>query len=167
MNRNYIATVLAPTVLALALNASIVLADEKARLSGAEEVPSVSTTGAGDFRIRIRGDTAHYELSYSNLEGTVTQVHIHFGQRGVNGSVSVFLCDTAISLDPTGLAPECPSSPGDVEGTLTAANVIGPAGQGIEPGQFDELVEVIKDGLTYVNVHTDKFPAGEIRGQIR
>jgi CHRD domain len=44
--------------------------------------------------------------------------------------------------------------------------VIGPAGQGISAGQFDELVDAIRAGATYANVHTTLYPGGEIRGQI-
>ncbi len=47
-----------------------------------------------------------------------------------------------------------------------AGDVIGPALQGIAVGEFDELVEAIEDRLTYVNVHSDVFPGGEIRGQL-
>jgi len=53
-----------------------------------------------------------------------------------------------------------------VTGTITPADVIGPASQGIGAGQFDKLVDAIRAGVTYVNVHTPSFPAGEIRGQI-
>jgi hypothetical protein len=56
---------------------------------------------------------------------------------------------------------------GDVMGTITAAQVVGPAGQGIAAGEFEELVRAIKTGVTYANVHSTKFPGGEIRGQIR
>lgn len=51
-------------------------------------------------------------------------------------------------------------------GTIVPANVIGPAGQGIAAGEFGELVEAIRQGATYANVHTVAFPGGEIRGQI-
>jgi hypothetical protein len=52
-------------------------------------------------------------------------------------------------------------------GTLTAANVVGPAGQLVAAGEFAELVRAIKSGVTYANVHTTAVTAGEIRGQIR
>ena len=51
-------------------------------------------------------------------------------------------------------------------GTVVPADVIGPAGQGIAAGEFDELVAAIRAGRTYANVHSTKFPPGEIRGQI-
>jgi CHRD domain len=52
--------------------------------------------------------------------------------------------------------------------TITADDVIGPAGQGIAAGEFAELVDAIRSGVTYANVHTlPQFGGGEIRGQIR
>jgi len=54
-----------------------------------------------------------------------------------------------------------------VTGVIDAADVIGPAGQGIAPGEFNELVRAIRSGNTYANVHTNMYPGGEIRGQIR
>ena len=46
------------------------------------------------------------------------------------------------------------------------AFVIGPDGQGIAPGEFSKVIEAIRSGVTYVNVHSMKFPPGEIRGQV-
>jgi hypothetical protein len=54
---------------------------------------------------------------------------------------------------------------GRVEGVLTAANVIGPAAQGIAAGEFQELIRAMRAGKAYVNVHTTTFAGGEIRGQ--
>lgn len=148
--------------------------DIKATLRGFEEPPAVSTVATGKFRGEIEGNSIEYKLSYSGLEAPVRQAHIHLGQMDVNGGIVVFLCQTTAFPDPTGLAPTCPQS-GTVEGTLTAANVIGAAGnppvgafaQGIAAGEFDELVRAIRKGVTYANVHSNKFPGGEIRGQIR
>jgi len=44
--------------------------------------------------------------------------------------------------------------------------VIGPAGQGIAAGEFAELLAAIRAGKTYANVHSAKFPGGEIRAQL-
>ena len=44
--------------------------------------------------------------------------------------------------------------------------MIGPAAQGIDPGQFDELAAALRSGTTYVNVHSTKYPVGEIRAQL-
>jgi hypothetical protein len=90
--------------------------------------------------------------------------HIHFGQLSVNGGISVWLCQTAAFVDPTGLAPTCVQS-GTITGLLTQANVVGPAEQGIAPAQFAEIVAAIRAGVAYVNVHSSVFPGGEIRGQ--
>ena len=47
-----------------------------------------------------------------------------------------------------------------------APNVVGPAGQLIAAGEFEELVKAIHAGVTYANVHSSVLPLGEIRGQI-
>jgi hypothetical protein len=143
------------------------------RLKSYNEVPSVSSAATGNFKAHYDGvGSISYELAFSGLEGTVTQSHIHFGQRSVNGGIMVWLCQSATNLDPNGLAPVCPQS-GTVSGTIQAANVICPGcsatsanGQGIAVGEFDEFVKAIRAGSGYVNVHSSKFPGGEIRGQL-
>ena len=130
---------------------------------------AVSTGASGRFRGEISkdGSTITYTLSYSGLEGTV-EAHIHFAQRNVAGPIVVFLCRTTQSVT----APTCPQA-GSVTGTLTAANLtIVAAGQGInEAGstaadEFAEFVKAIRAGVSSANVHSTKFPSGEIRGQI-
>lgn len=140
----------------------------KVELTGRQEVPAVSTGARGELRATIYRDNSAvlYELSYSGLEGSVTQAHIHFGQRSVNGGIAVWLCSNLASPPtPAGVQP-CPSPSGTVSGTITPAQVVGPAGQGIAAGEFAEFVEALRDGLTYVNVHTTLVPSGEIRSQI-
>ncbi len=141
-----------------------------ALLTGYEESPSVSTTGTGEFTATIApdGDTIYYSETYSGLQGTVTQSHIHVGQLGVNGSIVIFLCQTATNPDPTGLAPQCPQE-GSVAGTITAANVIAGsmAPQQLAAGDLAAAITAIRAGAAYANVHTTPSPGGEIRGQIR
>lgn len=151
------------------------------RLTGYEEVPAVSTRASGELRATIvnepseflitNGETKiQYQLSYSALEGNVTQAHIHLGQSGVNGGISVWLCANPAALPPgTAIPPgtqPCPDPPAQVEGTITAASVVGPTAQGIAPGEFGELLRALRAGKTYVNVHSTKFPGGEVRSQI-
>jgi CHRD domain len=160
---------------------ALAVADEgtfKARMRGFQEVPAVSTEASGEFTAKISDDgtAIEYELSYDDLQGTVTQGHIHFGQFSVNGGIVVFLCQTQTNSDPTGLAPTCPQS-GTVKGKLTAANMTPRAiEQGIAPGEFEEFVDALRAGVTYANVHSlvegvegtvPDFSGGEIRGQIR
>lgn len=125
----------------------------------------ILTDGTGTFRLTVHGDTATFTETYSNLSSPVTQSHIHFGERGVSAGVVVFLC-TNLGNGPAG-TPTCPAGGGTVTGTLTAASIVGPAGQNVTPGMdFQQLVRILRAGDGYVNVHTQKFPVGEIRGQI-
>ncbi len=145
-----------------------------AKLTGYEEVPAVSSPGKGDFRAKIdeRRQTIAYELSYEGTQGTVFQAHIHFAQRGVNGAIVVWLCGQAPATPPAN-TPLCPTPNGTVSGLISADSTqfTGAAGQLLSPGEFDELVDAIREGVTYVNVHTTTasggVATGELRGQIK
>ena len=131
----------------------------KAKLSGFEEVPAVLTDGSGKFKAKISRTEQRidYTLSYEDIEGgAVLFAHIHIGQRLANGAVAAFLCGG-------GGKPLCPPS-GTVTGTITPADVVPVPAQGVLT--FDDLVEAIREGITYANVHSTRSPGGEIRGQI-
>lgn len=141
----------------------------KALLTGEEEVPVVVTTGNGTFRAVISKDETEigYELSYSDLQSTVTQAHIHLGQPNVNGGIVVWLCgNPSATISPPAGTQTCPIPSGRITGTITGANIVGPASQGVTTGEMDQLIRAIRDGHTYVNVHTQVSPGGEIRSQI-
>jgi len=147
----------------------------EADLIGFREVPSVSTVASGEFHAKInRGDQSiDYELRYSGLQGTVQQSHIHVAQLSVNGSIVIWLCQTATPfLDPAKLAPQCPpgkSTEAVVTGHITAANVIAGsmAPQQLNANDLAAVIAAIRAGFAYANVHTDLSPGGEIRGQIK
>jgi hypothetical protein len=144
----------------------------RAKLSGFQEVPVVSTVGSGEFRALISGDEQRidWELTYEGMQGTVTQAHIHIAQRGVNGGIVLWLCGTTITTPPTpgpaGTAV-CTSPSGHFSGTFTPASVQDVATQQFATGELDEVIAAIRRGLAYANVHTEISPAGEIRGQLR
>jgi hypothetical protein len=137
-----------------------------AELVGYCEVPSVSSTAQGRFQGTIDDSATSitWTLTYRDLSSPTEQAHIHFGQEHTNGGISVFLC-TNLGNGPTGVQA-CPQGSGTITGTLTAAEVVGPTDQGIAATELAELVSAIRAGSTYVNVHTQMHPSGEIRGQI-
>ena len=139
-------------------------------LTGYEENLDVSTPATGSFEARLSqdGTALEYELSYSGLQGNVTQAHIHFGKRAVNGGISIWLCGTGAPGTPfagPAATPTCPPS-GTVTRTVTAADVVGPTAQGIAPGEFAEILAAMRAGHAYANVHSSLFPGGEIRAQL-
>jgi hypothetical protein len=147
-----------------------------AALVPTEEVPVVSSVARGRFKATVDAlnQTISYELSYEGLEAAPTQAHIHIGKRHTNGGISLFLCGNPPAVPPAPFPqPQaCPAAPATITGVLTPANIVGPVGQGIEPtadtaAEFADIVELLVDGFTYANVHSAKFPSGEVRGQVR
>jgi hypothetical protein len=135
---------------------------------------AISTPASGKFEAKIdeQDQKIHYKLSYKNLRGTVTQGHIHFGQRHTVGGIVVWLCQVTTGSPgvpaPPAVAdttPECPEE-GTVEGTIAPAQVLVQDAQGFAAGDFNELVRAILAGAAYVNVHSSVFGPGEIRGQL-
>jgi hypothetical protein len=172
MRQRRIQLAAAVAVVAIASVATVAVAGGgnqiREKLTGDEEVPVVLTGAEGKFKATIASDEIDYELRYEDLEGAITQAHIHIGQRLANGGISVWLCGNPNppAVNPPAGTQACPPSPATITGTITAANVVGPAGQGIAANEFDELVDAIRDGFTYANVHSSLAPGGEIRGQL-
>ena len=160
-------TTVSMTFAAFLVMPSAVSADARADLEGFQEVPSISTDASGKFRAKLmqQEDAIEFKLLYSGLETFVRFAHIHFAERHVNGGIMVWLCDNT-GNSPTPVDP-CPQGAGRVEGVIMADDVSGPASQGIDAGEFFEVVEAINAGAAYINVHTDAVPSGEIRGQLR
>jgi|tagenome__1003787_1003787.scaffolds.fasta_scaffold20764110_2 hypothetical protein len=159
-----------------------------AKLAGLKETPIVISGAMGTARVTISRDekSIEYEVTYNGLEGsvgtgkTVLFSHIHVGRPTVTGGVAVFFCgqDPKDANAVTGPHQVCPAAAGPgtskppVTGTLTQADITGPASQGVDPtnpnneDSFARLVKAIKSGLSYANVHTTRSAGGEIRGQL-
>jgi CHRD domain len=134
---------------------------------GAGETGAILSNGKGslDLKLDRNAQTLDYTLKFSGLSTDATQAHIHFGKVHVAGGIMVFFCSN-LGNGPAG-TPSCPSAGGTVSGTISAAGVVGPAAQNVTPGDFDALVRALESNTAYGNIHTTKFPAGEIRAQIR
>jgi len=141
-----------------------------AQLRGGNEVPPISTNAMAILKLSLSSDesTLTFQLSWKGLTADAAAAHIHFGPTKVNGGVMVFFCGGGGQA----ACPPNPATPGDVVtimGTITAANVVGPAAQGIDPppaNDFPEVIRAIRSGLAYANIHNAKFPSGEIRGAV-
>ena len=120
-----------------------------ASLSGGQEAPPVVSfgTGTSTFFVPADRDRIDFTLNFSGLTG-VTMVHVHLGAVGFDGPI-------IFDLSPTPFV-----SP--LQGTLRAGDLRPQAGA----ATFQQAVDALLRGNTYVNVHTTRFPDGEIRGQI-
>jgi hypothetical protein len=138
----------------------------RALLTGYQEVPAVSSQGIGQFSAQLSDDKTkiNFKLQWKNLEGaTIAKADLRFGQFSVNGDVVALLCGAGATLATCG-----DPAAGSIEGSIGTADILGPKAQGIDPAEttvLDEVLKAIISGNTYVNIHTDKFPDGEIRGQ--
>jgi hypothetical protein len=139
-----------------------------ARLSGFNEVPlTILSPGSGSVQVNIdrAASTITYTLTYADTTTPVTQAHIHFGKKHTAGGIIAFLCSN-LANPPAG-TPPCPQQGGTVNGTIAAGQVVAQEAQNIPAGDFNALVSAIVSETGYANVHTTRFPAGEIRGQLR
>lgn len=125
-----------------------------AALTGAAEVPAVNTTATGTTTFTLSGGTVNYSINTQNITA-VTAAHIHLGPAGENGPV-------VVTLFSAGGNPTGPVNGMLTQGSFTSADISANAGV-----SFDALLELMRTGGTYVNVHTTANPPGEIRGQIQ
>ena len=121
----------------------------QAQLSGANEVPARASSGSGAAGFTLDGNTVHYSVEVEGL-GDIIACHIHVAAAGVSGPVRVPLCKGSL---PAGVVNGVL-----VQGSFTAADVV--------VISFDDLLNAMRSGNAYVNVHTKVYPAGEIRGQV-
>src|ERR1051325_8484868 len=132
-------------------------------LTGFKEAAApVSTTGSGTFEATISKDETeiNYVLTFKDLEGDVRQAHIHIGYPQNSGGIVLWLCDSTANPSPSATTPECTQDDpanlraGRVTGTLTAADVLAQTNNGIAAGEWEEVLNLIRAGRTYANVHS-------------
>jgi hypothetical protein len=147
----------------LSISVSVILANQVnaqqqngylTALNGKNEVPSrpdVTATGMSGFIVNSGNSKVWYQIEAEGLKG-VTQAHIHSGKAGENGPVVATLFKGSKDTVNGAL----------VQGSITADKLEGP----LKGKSISDLVNLMDDASAYVNVHTQSFPDGEIRGQI-
>ena len=128
---------------------------------------AILTNGTGTIHLVLdtTGQTLTYTMTFSGLTSDVTQSHIHFGRNHNAGGIFVFLC-TNLGNGPAG-TPACPATGGTVTGTIPPASVLAVPSQNITAGDFNAVISALTNKTAYANIHTMKFPAGEIRAEVR
>jgi hypothetical protein len=124
-----------------------------AQLSGDQQVPPIQTSASGMAWFKPMQDNVWFNVNVTGIQG-VTMTHIHSGKQGENGPpiVPLYKSDTLS---------------GQISGVLAKGNFTAETFQGPMAGKpLSDLITAMQNGATYVNIHTQQNPDGEIRGQI-
>jgi CHRD domain-containing protein len=143
------------------------------RLSTFNEVPPKANGASGTFHAKLSedGTTLSWTFTWSNLTGPPLFAHIHFGLKGANYPVMTFFCGGPKGNSAIPQKPDCPqTTSGSITGTTTAADIIAldaaPNDQALDQHDFAGFLRALSAGSAYANMHTTRFPGGEIRGQV-
>jgi hypothetical protein len=122
-----------------------------AQLSGANEVPALTSGASGTATFTLEGKTLSYVVTVNGLSGNAAASHIHLGVAGSNGTILYPFNAAAVQT-------------GQVASGLI--DLTQPVSNGTTSISGDSLLSLLNSGQLYTNVHTAAHPAGEIRGQI-
>lgn len=132
-----------------------------AALQGRQQVPAMVTGAHGSFHAVVSTDRAQivYRLHLAELSSPAERIALHIGQPGVNGGELVSLCGS----DTGG---ECPST-GELQGSLDARDIKAVPAQGMAAADdMPAFLRALSQGSLYVLVASQRYPAGELRGQL-
>jgi hypothetical protein len=127
----------------------------KAKLTPKEELkqPKAKSSGYAEFKLSKDGKVLSYKLHVKHIKD-VSAAHIHAGKKGEDGPPIVTLFSG--------------EKKGKFSGELAKGNITAEDMMGDYKGKsLEDLAGMMRSGDTYVNVHTDANPDGEIRGQIK
>ncbi|MFL5407681.1 MAG: CHRD domain-containing protein [Myxococcales bacterium] len=130
-----------------------------ANMTSANEVgPNANTSPAtGTATFTVNATTVDYVITFNNLQGNISAAHIHSGAAG----------ETNSPVTPPFALPSPATASGTLNGSFTAAQITaGSASSGILAGDLNSLVNAMKTGKAYANVHSTVHTGGEIRGPI-
>ena len=122
-------------------------------LTGMEEVPPVHTNSTGIALFELLNNHINFKVNVTHLDN-IKSAQIHLGEFGQNGEIIVSLLKS--------LSPVDVHNGTLVEGQLTPSDLVGP----LKGKTINDLMQLFNNKKTYVNIHTEQYPNGEIRGQI-
>ena len=156
-----VGSVLSVSTFSIVLNSAKIQAQEgqtfSTSLSGKDEVPPTesNSTGTAKFQVDENSSQVSYWVNVTGIK-KINQAHIHNGTEGQNGDIVVTLTKNKSAKGNDG-----PPNIG-FSGNITKDDLQGP----LKNKELTDLVSLMSEGNAYVNVHTDKYPDGAIRGQI-
>jgi hypothetical protein len=138
-----------------------------ARVQGQQGVQSFTATLSGSANKSNSTGTAKFLVNDNNLQISywinvtgikkINQAHVHNGTTGQNGDIVVSLLSNSKSAKGNATPPKI-----GFNGNITKSDLRGP----MQGKEISDLITLMGNGSAYVNIHTDKFPKGAIRGQI-
>jgi hypothetical protein len=132
----------------------------QADLAGANEVPARDTGATGACGFVVTGNRVDFSIFTRGLSAPVVGAHIHIAPAGTNGPVRVPFIGPNLAGTNT-VTPFVAPDPGIlIENSFGPSDVTG----GLS---LDDVLNAMRSGNAYCNVHTTNFPGGEVRGQIR
>lgn len=144
----------------IALKSAKMVLNFRANLDGSQEVPANESMAHGQavFQLSKDGTELSYKLIVANIEN-VRMAHIHLAAAGSNGDIVVWLYPSAPPMVPI------PGTSNGIlmQGVIKSSNLV----RSLAGKPLSDLIDKMKSGMAYVNVHTNQFPGGEIRGQIQ
>ena len=128
-------------------------------LKSENELADVVSQAQGQviFHVSDDGNSIAYKLIVANINN-ITAAHIHCGDPTQNGPFVVFLFSGGRAGLVNGVL---------AEGTITEEDILTPTRLCTDLDTMEELLALFRSGTAYVNVHTNAYPGGEIRGQIK
>ena len=115
-----------------------------------------NSTGTAKFLVNENNSQISYWINVTGIK-KINQAHVHNGTTGQDGDIVVSLLSNSKSAKGNATPPKI-----GFNGNITKGDLRGP----MQGKDIPDLISLMGNGSAYVNIHTDKYPKGAIRGQI-
>ena len=115
-----------------------------------------NSTGTAKFLVNKNNSQISYWINVTGIK-QINQAHVHNGTTGQDGDIVVSLLSNSKSAKGNATPPKI-----GFNGNITKGDLRGP----MQGKDISDLITLMGNGSAYVNIHTDKYPKGAIRGQI-